>query len=131
MSVKKPIQDLLPNENVVDLIPSPEERQGGRRRLNLFKGRSLSHQNLEQEQDYRDEHLAQLGRQRSPGVITGLEASLRLRTDDTGDRPSPLQRDGLVLNAGDALSRQGQEVNLATGESVLLGNLPVYTTEGA
>ena len=127
MSVKRPIQDLLPNENVVDLVPSPDENQGGRRRLNLFKGRTLSHQNLAQEQAYRDTHLAHLGRQRSPGVITGLEATLSLRADGTGDRPSPLQRDLLVIQAGDGLSRRGQEVNLVTGQSVLLGNLPVYT----
>lgn len=132
MSIKKTIQDPLPNENVVDLIPTPDvTSRAGRRRLNLFTGRTLSHQHLEQEQTYRDTHLALLGQQRSPGVVNGLEAAVIARPNTEDNRPSPLQRDLFTINAGNGLSRKGQEVNLVTAESTLVGNLPVYTEDNA
>ncbi|MEA5463930.1 hypothetical protein [Leptothoe sp. PORK10 BA2] len=132
MSVIKKIIDPLPNEQVVAISPSPEaaptadRQRPGRRRLNLFTGRALSHQNLQLEQTYRDTHLALLGQQRSPGVVEGLEATIIRRpvpTDAATDNPL---NDLLLIEAGVGLSQQGEELRLAARHTVRLGDLPVY-----
>lgn len=136
MSVIKKIIDPLPNEQVVAISPAPddspsaERSRSGRRRLNLFTGRALSHQNLQLEQTYRDTHLALLGQQRSPGVVEGLEATIIRRpvpTDATTDAATdnPLN-DRLLIEAGIGLSQQGEELRLAARHEVRLGDLSVY-----
>jgi hypothetical protein len=144
MSVIKKIIDPLPSEQIVAISPSPDDpaianpaianpasaARSRRRRLNLFTGRALSHQNLQLEQTYRDTHLALLGQQRSPGVVEGLEANILRRpapTDSTTDSiiNNPLN-DLLLIEAGIGLTPQGEELRLAARHTVRLGDLPVY-----
>ncbi len=127
MSVIKKIADSLPNEHVVAVSPPPEDRQNrGRRRLNLFTGRALSHRNLHLEQTYRSNHLALLGQQRSSGVVEGLEAAIARRPIPINPDADTSFNDQLVIEAGIGLSQQGEELRLPTGRAVRLGDLPVY-----
>ena len=130
MTVTKKATDLLPNEHIVALSPAPDEsnqvQPRGRRRLNLFTGRALSHRNLQLEQAHRSTHLALLGQQRSPGVVEGLEAALIARSipiNPDGDNPL---NDALIIEPGVGLSRKGEELRLPAGREVRLGDLPVY-----
>ncbi|MBW4484560.1 MAG: hypothetical protein KME14_18665 [Tildeniella torsiva UHER 1998/13D] len=70
------IANPFPNEHILAVTPALGAQTTGRRRLNFFQGRSLSHQALNAEQRFRAEHLALSGQQRSAGVVTGLEVTL-------------------------------------------------------
>ncbi len=122
MSPFEKIADRLPNEHVVEVSPPPENRQGlGRRRLNFFEGRRLSHQNLALEQDHRSRHLALLGQQLSAGVVSGLEVSF---IEQTGLENVLEQR--LTMADGSGLTCDGEEVRLPATREVVIGNLSVY-----
>ncbi|MGB3294642.1 MAG: flagellar export protein FliJ [Phormidesmis sp.] len=127
MTIIKKITDSLPNEHVVAVSPPPEDRQNfGRRRLNLFTGRALSHRNLQLEQTYRSTHLALLGQQRSAGVVEGLEAAIARRPIPIDPDTDRTFNDQLAIAAGIGLSLQGEELRLPAGREVRLGDLPVY-----
>lgn len=139
MSILKSITDPLPSEHMVAVSPAPEtlpnpdatgpeatdsEATSARRRLNLFTGRALSHQNLTLEQTHRDRHLNLLGQQLSAGVIDGLMADLAKNPAiDTPSNPLAAQ---IVLTSGTGLTLDGEEINLPNDRAVTLGNLPVY-----
>ena len=144
MSIIKSITDSLPSEHMVAVAPAPEtllntddanpdassgpnsgpDSTFGRRRLNLFTGRALSHQNLTLEQTHRDRHLNLLGQQLSAGVINGLMADLSNNPAiDTLSNPLAAQ---IVLTSGTALTIHGEDLNLPSDQALTLGNLPVY-----
>lgn len=81
------IANPFPNEHILAVTPAPGAQTTGRRRLNFFQGRSLSHQALSAEQRFRAEHLALGGQQRTAGVVTGLEVALETEEEVwVGDR---------------------------------------------
>ncbi|MBE9063953.1 hypothetical protein [cf. Phormidesmis sp. LEGE 11477] len=121
LSPIKRIDDVLFGERIVEMSPPPDNPQElGRRRLNLFEGRRLSHQNLALAQNHIDRHLARLGQQLSPGVIDGLVASF---VDEGFDNPLN-QR--LLISDGSGLSHLGEDVQLPADHEVVVGNLSVY-----
>lgn len=118
----KPIRDALPDEHVMQVYPElrPFVDETWRRRLNLYTGRSLSAEALQQEQTVRIGHLAHRGQLLSPGVVTGLEVTLG------NSLPSHPLESTLHLSAGLGLTAQGEDVVLPTPRVIHLGDLPLY-----
>jgi hypothetical protein len=124
MTVKQ-IRDVLADEHVVSVYPNlqPFVDETWQRRLNLYTGRSLSAEALQQEQTVRAGRLAHQGQMLSPGVVTGLEVTV-------GDPlPSNPLDSLLYLSAGMGLTVRGEDVVLPTPREVRLGELQLYLPE--
>jgi hypothetical protein len=86
-----PIENPLPGERVIGVWPTMREDvtdAGWRRRLNFFTGRSVTAPALTREQDERTGHLTMRGQAVSPGVVSGLEATLALRPEPVASAPA-------------------------------------------
>lgn len=121
----KPIRDALVDEHVVSVYPNlqPFVDETWQRRLNLYTGRSLSAEALQQEQTVRAGRLAHRGHMLSPGVVTGLEVIV-------GDPiPTNPLDSVLYLSAGMGLTARGEDVVLPTPWEVNLGELQLYLPE--
>ncbi len=117
-----PIEDPVAGEVVLAVQPplQPRPEAGGRARLAYFPGRSLSHADLNQEQQARSAALAALGRGLAAGVIEGLEA----RAWDSGDGA------GLAISAGLGLAANGELIRLARERRVRLRDIRVHAPAG-
>lgn len=93
---------------------------GARQRLNPFPGRTLTASALTQEQRHRAWHLAQLLRARAPGVLQGLGVQLL-----AAGSPDPLSERRLLLEPGQALSLQGEELLLTEPLAFDLAEVPL------
>lgn len=77
MKVTRP-HNILRDERVVAVVPPMSDRvdKHWSGRLNYTTGRTLTARALELEQQHRSGHLTMLGRQLSPGTVSGLVASV-------------------------------------------------------
>ncbi len=104
-----PIEDPVDGERVlathpeIDVFPDRDWR----RRINSYKGRSVTHTALRMEQDGRGGRLATLGQLVSPGVLMGMEAA-RSQSIVSGER-----EDILEIAPGFAVSTPGETIRLA------------------
>lgn len=119
-----PIRRPLDGEQVLAVDPPLEPRvdAGWRRRLNLFTGRSLDAQALTAEQRSREARTALLARAVTPGIVTGLEASLR--GTDFGDAE-------LDIAPGLGITVHGEDVRLPRSLHVKLDQLQMIEGGGA
>ena len=123
MEIRKGIDDPIRGERVIAVQPPlvPAGQDGWNRRLNLYRGRSLSASALETEQAGRAGDLTTRAQAVSPGVVTGLEIELET---------SPAAEDGLsaaflVLAPGYAIAASGEDVFIPSARRIAVGGLPV------
>ena len=118
-----PVKQPLDGEQVVGLSPEMGDidLDNWRRRVNNFRGRTLTHTALRSEQSSRSGRIAALGQMRSPGVIDGLFADRGLLIDEDG-----ITQDCLKLSAGHALHASGEVITINRPQQLLLRDLPVY-----
>ncbi|MBL9128176.1 MAG: hypothetical protein JNL97_11035, partial [Verrucomicrobiales bacterium] len=85
--------------------------EGGLRSPHYFNGRLLSGEDLTLEHEAQSEARRQLGRALGAGVVGGLEVR-RAETDATGKPIDSRTQPGVVVEAGQAISRDGRIVVL-------------------
>jgi hypothetical protein len=118
-----PLANPLDGEQIVAVDPplAPRVDAGWRRRLSLFTGRALDASALAAEQRARATKSALLARAVTPGIVTGLEASLA----GTGFGDAVLD-----LAPGLGITAWGEDVRLVRGLRVPLGLLQVTGEHG-
>ncbi|MCE9670524.1 hypothetical protein LY474_22220 [Myxococcus stipitatus] len=123
----RPLKEPLADEHVLQVEPplKPFADSGWRRRPNLYTGRALSAEALEDEQRQHSGWLALRGQSRSPGVISGLE--VRLDRDLGEDRESEFPV--FVIEPGMGLTASGEDVHLPRALRVRVDQVPVYRRE--
>ena len=118
-----PLRSPLDGEQVVAIDPPliPRVDAGWRRRLHLFTGRSLDASALAAEQRARAARSALLAQALSPGIVTGLEASLE-----------GADYDGAMLDVapGLGITAWGEDVRLPRALRVRLGEIQVVAPDG-
>ncbi len=112
-----PIQNPEPGESLIGIDPQllQQPNAGWRRRLNLFTGRTLSADALQNEQNYRSGLLATLGQAVTPGIVNGLVLSVDTSTPDSL----------LTVTPGYGIAASGEDVSLFRALQTRLSTLSV------
>ncbi len=112
-----PIANPEPGESIVGIDPQllQQLNAGWRHRLNLFTGRALTENALDDEQQYRSGLLATLGQTVAPGIVTGLELSL----DSSSD---PL----VTVTPGYGVAASGEDIILLRAIQTRLSTLAAF-----
>jgi len=121
-----PIRDPLAGERVIALSPSTATQAASvwLRRPNIFPGRALTQNALNQAQAWAAGHIAKRGQDWVPGVVDGLELAA-LPVQGTGFAATRLR-----ISPGRALCVSGEDVVLTRVLECSLADVPVVAPPG-